>query len=165
MHYYVILKNVSCNEFLMFVDDEYLANRLIESIELLETALLRRQQQQQQESNEVMMAPQQASSSSASDTGEVTTIPFELQQHLSNINRMKQVLNEQLRNGQNDDETQRLFAFLADRIENLRRNFLRRNAAGIRKRNYNLDHLARMNFRRSFRASSALNDRHILGGL
>lgn len=148
----------------MFLDDEYLANRLIESIELLETALLRRQQQQ--ESNEVMMTPQQASSSSsASDTGEVTTIPFELQQHLSNINRMKQVLNEQLRNGQNDDETQRLFAFLADRIENLRRNFLRRNAAGIRKRNYNLDHLARMNFRRSFRASSALNDRHILGGL
>lgn len=32
------------------------------------------------------------------------------------------------------------------------------------KRNYNLDHLARMNFRRSFRASK-LNNRHILGGL
>lgn len=32
------------------------------------------------------------------------------------------------------------------------------------KRNYNLDHLARMNFRRSFRASK-FNDRHILGGL
>lgn len=32
------------------------------------------------------------------------------------------------------------------------------------KRNYNLDHLARMNFRRSFRASK-YNNAHILGGL
>lgn len=37
----------------------------------------------------------------------------------------------------------------------------------FRKRNYNLDHLARMNFRRrSIRGqNSAFNDRHILGGL
>ena len=34
------------------------------------------------------------------------------------------------------------------------------------KRNYNLDHLARMNFRRSFRAAAGqLNTRHILGSL
>merc|ERR1712018_225806 len=32
------------------------------------------------------------------------------------------------------------------------------------KKNYNLDHLARMNFRRSYRASK-FNNRHILGGL
>ena len=51
-------------------------------------------------------------------------------------------------------------SLLSDRLESLRK--LRRN---FRKRNYNLDHLARMNFRRSFRASSALNNRHILGGL
>jgi len=38
------------------------------------------------------------------------------------------------------------------------------DARGHEKRNYNLDHLARMNFRRSFRASK-FNDRHILGGL
>ncbi len=47
-----------------------------------------------------------------------------------------------------------------ERVEQLRN--LRRN---LRKKNYNLDHLARMNFRRSFRASSALNNKHILGGL
>ena len=36
----------------------------------------------------------------------------------------------------------------------------------VRKRNYNLDHLARMNFRRSDRASnSRFNSRHMLGGL
>ena len=38
------------------------------------------------------------------------------------------------------------------------------NSNNMLKRNYNLDHLARMNFRRSFRASK-FNDRHILGGL
>lgn len=36
---------------------------------------------------------------------------------------------------------------------------------GVLKRNYNLDHLARMNFRRSFRAPTHLNTRHILGSL
>ena len=41
---------------------------------------------------------------------------------------------------------------------------IRRMRINFRKRNYNLDHLARMNFRRSYRAS-AFNDRHILGGL
>jgi hypothetical protein len=40
-----------------------------------------------------------------------------------------------------------------------------RGVRGMSKRNYNLDHLARMNFRRSFRAASSLNNRHILGGL
>ena len=42
-----------------------------------------------------------------------------------------------------------------------------RGLRGKMKRNYNLDHLARMNFRRSFRAatSSLHNNRHILGGL
>ena len=34
----------------------------------------------------------------------------------------------------------------------------------LQKRDYNLDHLARMNFRRSFRAGQ-LNTRHILGSL
>ncbi|XP_059099706.1 uncharacterized protein LOC131893627 isoform X2 [Tigriopus californicus] len=48
---------------------------------------------------------------------------------------------------------------LLERAESMRK--VRR---GAKKRNYNLDHLARMNFRRSFRASS-LNNRHILGGL
>ena len=47
----------------------------------------------------------------------------------------------------------------AGRLERLRA--LRREMG---KRNYNLDHLARMNFRRSAR-TSALNNRHILGGL
>ena len=47
-------------------------------------------------------------------------------------------------------------ALTMNNIRKLRNNF--------RKRNYNLDHLARMNFRRSFRASS-FNNRHILGGL
>ncbi len=45
---------------------------------------------------------------------------------------------------------------------------LRRTQSGsrrFRKRNYNLDHLARMNFRRSERAASPFNNRHILGGL
>ena len=49
---------------------------------------------------------------------------------------------------------------LPDRLQRLRE-----ERRSFRKRNYNLDHLARMNFRRSFRASSALNNRHILGGL
>jgi len=40
----------------------------------------------------------------------------------------------------------------------------RNGGSSMLKRNYNLDHLARMNFRRSFRASK-FNDRHILGGL
>ena len=43
-------------------------------------------------------------------------------------------------------------------------NSIRKLRNNFRKRNYNLDHLARMNFRRSFRASS-FNNRHILGGL
>merc|ERR1712109_137009 len=34
----------------------------------------------------------------------------------------------------------------------------------LNKRNYNLDHLARMNFRRSYRTGQ-LSTRHILGGL
>ena len=46
----------------------------------------------------------------------------------------------------------------------LNMNNIRRLRNNFRKRNYNLDHLARMNFRRSFRASS-FNNRHILGGL
>jgi len=48
----------------------------------------------------------------------------------------------------------------ADHLRALRR--LRRK---LGKRNYNLDHLARMNFRRSDRASFALNNRHVLQGL
>ena len=46
---------------------------------------------------------------------------------------------------------------LSQKLEGLRR--LRRN---FKKRNYNLDHLARMNFRRS---SKSFNNKHILGGL
>ena len=58
-------------------------------------------------------------------------------------------------------------ALVLDRLEGLKklRGLTGNAGSSMKKRNYNLDHLARMNFRRSFRASSALNNRHILGGL
>ena len=69
-----------------------------------------------------------------------------------------------LGNNEIEDPNQRLSAAELEVMEGILRGLVEANLIRNQKRNYNLDHLARMNFRRSFRAGH-LNTRHILGSL
>ena len=92
------------------------------------------------------------------------------------LNRQRGFRRDEQDGGSNDIDQERLrrmISTLGSAERDALMNLLRQGGSNaalnagrrFRKRNYNLDHLARMNFRRSLRGNTAFNDRHILGGL